>query len=118
MGAFTLTARSDCVCTVVDTLETLFVVFGSGVVDVTVEVFVRTVSQATFGLMRTVITKPSPVPPAIVGAVQVTVPFVFTAGVVQMKPGGVVFETKTVPGGSVVVKLTLAAALALTFVML
>lgn len=108
-GAVTLTAKSDCVCAVVCTDEVLLVVFWSGVVEVAVAVLTIVVSQATFAFRRAVIVKLTLTPLAMLGVVQLIVPFVLAAGVVQVNPAGVVFDTKTVPAGSGSLNVTVSA---------
>ena len=87
----------------------LLVVFGSGVDELAVAVLTMVVSHATFEFRRAVMVKLTAAPLARLGVVQVTVPFVLTAGVVQVNPAGVVFDTKTVPAGNGSLNVTASA---------
>ncbi len=87
--------------TVVWAESLLFDVLGSGVVALTVAVFVITVPAFTLGSIFTVRVRVSPSPAARDPFLHTTVPEWSTAGVVQLHPDGMAMDWNVVFGGRV-----------------
>src|SRR5947208_618943 len=107
-----VTARSAEVPTVVVAVEVLFEAFDSVVVEATVATFVIVAPFGVAAFTLTTSVKPALAPAARVTRVQVTVPGLPAAGVVQPKVGPLVWvrDTKVVPAGRTSVRLTLWAS--------
>jgi hypothetical protein len=91
--------------TVVVAVDELFAAFVSPPELLIVAMFEITVAEATAGSTVTTMVIVPLAPGATVAAVQVTVPFAPTAGVVQLKPGAVT-EANVVEAGSASVIVT------------
>lgn len=102
--------------TVVVAVDELLLVSDSGVVVETVAVLLSTVPLGTEQLTLTTIVTVNISPPATVGLIAVTVPFVPTIGVVNVEPGEAAADMNTVPAGRLSVTVTSAAAVMLLLV--
>src|SRR2546430_686384 len=103
--------RSALPCTVVLEEAVLLSEFESAVEDLIVAVLAIVLLSAVSDLTCTAMLILAVAPEASDGLVQVTVPFVPTAGEVQVHPAGAVTDWNVVCAGSASPTLTLAAAL-------
>src|SRR5437879_4055201 len=103
--------RSALACTVVRAVAVLLSGFESAVEDLVVAVLPIMLLSAVFALTCTAMLILAVAPEASDGLVQVTGPFVPTAGEVQVHPAGAVTDWNVVCAGNASPTLTLAAAL-------
>ena|SRR5436190_3837739 len=108
-GAFTLTARSDCVWASSVAVAELLLELGSADVVVTVAVLAMDVLHGTLALSLTVILNTPGSSVASAGFVQVMVPVVPTPGVVQVQPAACTKDWKVTLASKVSVRVTVLA---------